>query len=161
MVYTFNNDSQEHGQSKNETSSAKVEKVAPVPQPEKNKINEEDKNIVTNDKPEVKGTSTKVAELQANFGSKVTTTVPKPKTPVKLGGGSVAGRAAMFESGVVASTPPSTVKDPALMSVSERKALFEKNKGTALVPKAAFGMSAPIEAKNTPKTHGNKNEKVN
>ncbi|XP_049817405.1 anillin isoform X2 [Aethina tumida] len=159
LVYTFNNDSQEHGQSKNETSSAKVEKMAPVPQPEKNKINEEDKNIVTNDKPEVKGTSTKVAELQANFGSKVTTTVPKPKTPVKLGGGSVAGRAAMFESGVVASTPPSTVKDPALMSVSERKALFEKNKGTALVPKAAFGMSAPIEAKNTPKTHANNGSK--
>ncbi|CAH1981243.1 unnamed protein product [Acanthoscelides obtectus] len=32
-------------------------------------------------------------------------------------------------------------KDPALLSVSERKALFEKNQGHALVPKAAFGMA--------------------
>nr|CAH7732164.1 unnamed protein product [Callosobruchus chinensis] len=32
-------------------------------------------------------------------------------------------------------------KDPALLSVSERKALFEKNRGEALVPKAAFGMA--------------------
>ncbi|VEN58116.1 unnamed protein product [Callosobruchus maculatus] len=34
-----------------------------------------------------------------------------------------------------------TKKDPALLSVSERKALFEKNRGEALVPKAAFGMA--------------------
>lgn len=32
-------------------------------------------------------------------------------------------------------------RDPAEMSLKERLALFEKNKGTALIPKAALGMS--------------------
>lgn len=53
----------------------------------------------------------------------------------------------MFEQ--QASSP--SKKDPALLSVSERKALFEKNKGAALIPKAAFGMAAPIAEKETPK----------
>lgn len=48
---------------------------------------------------------------------------------------------AIFEQG-----SPSKTRDPALLSVSERKALFEKNKGGALIPKAAFGMAAPIKA---------------
>ncbi|KAJ3648680.1 hypothetical protein Zmor_020464 [Zophobas morio] len=50
----------------------------------------------------------------------------------------IADKAARFES------PQNTpTKDPALMSVSERKALFEKNKGTPLIPKAAFAMPTP------------------
>lgn len=36
-------------------------------------------------------------------------------------------------------------KDPAEMSLKERMALFEKNKGTALIPKAAFGISASVK----------------
>ncbi|VVC93430.1 unnamed protein product [Leptidea sinapis] len=54
---------------------------------------------------------------------------------------SVLSRAAMFESG----SPRSKEKDPAEMSLRERKALFEKNKGTVIVPKAPFGMAPSIK----------------
>lgn len=56
----------------------------------------------------------------------------------------------MFEQ----KTPETSVKpqkDPALLSLADRKALFEKNKGEALVPKAAFGMSAPVKVDTTAK----------
>lgn len=33
-----------------------------------------------------------------------------------------------------------------MLSVSERKALFEKNKGAALVPKSPFAMATPIKS---------------
>lgn len=48
---------------------------------------------------------------------------------------SVLSKAAMFEAG----SPKA--KDPAEMSLRERKALFEKNKGAAIVPKAPFGQA--------------------
>ena len=38
-------------------------------------------------------------------------------------------------------------KEPSLMSLAERKALFEKNGGEALVPKAALGMAVPPATK--------------
>lgn len=44
----------------------------------------------------------------------------------------IANRAAVFEGS------PNKTKDPALLSVAERKALFEKNKGEAVLPKANF-----------------------
>ncbi|CAH2097610.1 unnamed protein product [Euphydryas editha] len=50
---------------------------------------------------------------------------------------SVLSKAAMFEAG----SPRSKEKDPAEMSLRERKALFEKNKGAAIVPKAPFGLA--------------------
>lgn len=56
----------------------------------------------------------------------------------------------MFESS------PNRTKDPALLSVSERKALFEKNMGTALTPKAPFGMAIPLN--NEPAKSVNKTE---
>lgn len=70
---------------------------------------------------------------------------PKVKSPQKnlLRPGSViADKAALFES----SPSRPQQKDPALLSVSERKALFEKNKGTALIPKAPFAMATPINS---------------
>lgn len=50
-------------------------------------------------------------------------------------------------------SPPNKAnsKDPALLSVSERKALFEKNRGEALVPKAAFAMAVPCPVETTMK----------
>ncbi|KAJ8973922.1 hypothetical protein NQ317_001128 [Molorchus minor] len=51
---------------------------------------------------------------------------------------SIANKASLFES-----SPTKNTKDPALLSVSERKALFEKNRGDALIPKAPFGMPIP------------------
>lgn len=56
--------------------------------------------------------------------------------------GSIADKAAIFEA---SSSPSKTNKDPALLSVSERKALFEKNKGEVLVPKAPFGLAPPVK----------------
>ncbi|CAH2237690.1 jg11366 [Pararge aegeria aegeria] len=52
---------------------------------------------------------------------------------------SVLSKAAMFEAG----SPRS--KDPAEMSLRERKALFEKNKGAAIVPKAPFGLAPSVK----------------
>jgi hypothetical protein len=37
------------------------------------------------------------------------------------------------------------IKDPAEMTLSERKALFERNKGEALIPKAPLTMSVPTK----------------
>uniref|UniRef100_A0A182MQP7 Uncharacterized protein n=1 Tax=Anopheles culicifacies TaxID=139723 RepID=A0A182MQP7_9DIPT len=72
----------------------------------------------------------------------------KPTGPsgFKPTGGLVSGRAAMFEksSGRRQSILKPGQKDPAEMSLKERMAIFEKNKGAALVPKAAFGISPSI-----------------
>lgn len=54
---------------------------------------------------------------------------------------SVLSKAAMFEAG----SPRAKEKDPAEMSLRERKALFEKNKGAAIVPKAPFGLAPSVK----------------
>ncbi|CAG5055286.1 unnamed protein product [Parnassius apollo] len=54
---------------------------------------------------------------------------------------SVLSKAAMFEAG----SPKTKEKDPAEMSLRERKALFEKNKGSAIVPKAPFGLAPSVK----------------
>ncbi|XP_061380556.1 anillin-like isoform X3 [Danaus plexippus] len=64
--------------------------------------------------------------------------------------GSVMSKAAMFESG----SPRTREKDPAEMSLRERKALFEKNKGAAIVPKAPFGLAPSVRT-----LHGDKDAK--
>ncbi|XP_018566415.1 anillin-like isoform X2 [Anoplophora glabripennis] len=75
-----------------------------------------------------------------------------PRSPSKANvrAPQIANKAAMFESS------PSKAKDPALLSVSERKALFEKNRGNALVPKAPIGMSAPVKVETTMKASSTK-----
>ncbi|KAM3961364.1 anillin, actin binding protein [Aphomia sociella] len=74
---------------------------------------------------------------------------PIKKLAPKLNGNvdrsSVLSKAAMFEAG----SPK--MKDPAEMSLRERKALFEKNKGAAIVPKAPFGMAPSVKT-----LHGDK-----
>lgn len=74
-------------------------------------------------------------------------------SPVKIftKSASIADKTALFES-----SPNKTTKDPALLSVSERKALFEKNKGEALVPKAPFGMAPPVKVETTMKAPSTK-----
>lgn len=74
---------------------------------------------------------------QPKMGLKTTASPSSPKVV-----GSVMHRAAMYES---ATSPEKKVKDPAELSVSERKALFEKNRGQALIPKAAFSMAVPTK----------------
>lgn len=76
---------------------------------------------------------------------------PKPDSPCKnFRSNAIANRAAMFEKKIIQS-PSKPEKDPALLSLAARKALFEKNKGEALIPKAAFGMSAPVKVDTTTK----------
>lgn len=105
--------------------------------------------------------STSMARQQLNVGrersttataTKTTTTGPSQsvKNDVTVTKGLVSGRTAIFEksertqgmggagSGAV---PKQNQKDPAEMSLKERLALFEKNKGSALIPKAALGMA--------------------
>ncbi|XP_055595649.1 anillin isoform X2 [Uranotaenia lowii] len=70
-----------------------------------------------------------------------------PKQPVKkteISKGLVSGRAAMFDKSKRQSMARNQ-KDPAEMSLKERMAIFEKNKGQALIPKAAFGISPSIK----------------
>lgn len=75
----------------------------------------------------------------------------KPDSPCKnFRSNAIANRAAMFEKKLIQS-PSKPEKDPALLSLAARKALFEKNKGEALMPKAAFGMSAPVKVDTTTK----------
>lgn len=66
--------------------------------------------------------------------------------------GLVSGRAAIFETNTQRATNLTTTaanvrhqKDPAEMSLKERMALFEKNKGEALIPKAALGMAPSVK----------------
>ena len=55
---------------------------------------------------------------------------------------SVLKKAALFEK---KSSPVKTLKDPAELSLKERRALFEKNKGEVLLPKVAFGTALPAK----------------
>lgn len=55
--------------------------------------------------------------------------------------GSVLHKAALFES----SPTKKTGKDPAELPLSERRAMFERKDGQALIPKAAFSMPVPAK----------------
>lgn len=65
--------------------------------------------------------------------------------------GLVTDRAAIFEKsqftlrGGLAPSAARNQKDPTELSLKERMALFEKNKGTALIPKAALGMAPSMK----------------
>ena len=65
-----------------------------------------------------------------------------PKISMKQSPGSVLSKASMFEN---KNNTYVKVKDPAEMTLSERKALFERNKGEALIPKAPLTMSVPTK----------------
>lgn len=70
--------------------------------------------------------------------------VSSNKSKIDLPRGMVSGRAALFETQSTVSNISSTrsqQKDPAEMSLKERMALFEKNKGQALIPKAPIAIS--------------------
>ncbi|XP_046586320.1 anillin isoform X1 [Neodiprion lecontei] len=82
-----------------------------------------------------------------------------PKSPIQSPG-SVLSKASMFES--KAMEPKK--KDPAEMTLSERMALFERNKGEApLIPKAPLSMSVSkkqLEEKDPQKSHHTPEEKT-
>ncbi|KAJ8680371.1 hypothetical protein QAD02_016158 [Eretmocerus hayati] len=76
------------------------------------------------------------ARLNSRFGYN-----GSPKSSHVQSPGSVLSKASMFES----KNSSVKTKDPAEMSLSERKALFERNKGEALIPKAPLTMSVPTK----------------
>lgn len=93
----------------------------------------------------VKKTFVSTAQISKVSETKVSRNIDNGKTgPVKqppvVAKGLVSDRAARFESSQP-TAPAKNLKDPAEMSLKERLAMFEKNKGTALIPKAALGMS--------------------
>ncbi|XP_074040615.1 anillin, actin binding protein [Leptinotarsa decemlineata] len=106
-----------------------------------------DKNNIENSENLCPSKISKVNKVTNNGKDSADDKPMKFSPKINLRSGKIANRAAAFES-----SPTKSVKDPALLSVSERKALFEKNRGEALLPKAAFGMSHPwkIEAKTNP-----------
>lgn len=108
-------------------------------------------------KPPVPPTTPVAAKAEA-------TTVAANKN-VDIGKGLVSNRAAVFETsqftlrGGSTSLAGRNQKDPTELSLKERMALFEKNKGTALIPKAAFGMAPSmkqIQNENNRITEGSK-----
>ncbi|KAF2896612.1 hypothetical protein ILUMI_09555 [Ignelater luminosus] len=100
-------------------------------------INQWEDNLCKMKQPtQVPGINKVVAEKQIDQGN---------RSPVKGNvKGSILAKAAVFD---VASSPNKNVinKDPALLSVSERKALFEKNTGIAPIPKAPISMPTPLQ----------------
>lgn len=63
-----------------------------------------------------------------------------PKSPAQSSPGSVLSKASLFES----KNTETKAKDPTQMTLSERMALFERNKGEPpLLPKAPLTMSIP------------------
>ncbi|KAL1501045.1 hypothetical protein ABEB36_006447 [Hypothenemus hampei] len=73
--------------------------------------------------------------------------VSKSPSKVPFRSGAITNRAVVFEQkpSSITSLNKQSEKDPALLSLAARKALFEKNKGEALLPKAPFGMPIPVK----------------
>ncbi|XP_066144957.1 anillin-like isoform X1 [Euwallacea fornicatus] len=91
------------------------------------------------------------ANLKTHLPAKNVKNPLTPESPSKhFRSGAIANKAAMFEQKLNES-PKKPEKDPALLSLADRKALFEKNKGEALIPKAAFGMAVPVKVDTTMK----------
>jgi actin-binding protein anillin len=117
-----------------------------APTPPRKVINDEserdkENNVIDandNDASDCIQTKPQPAEKPIDNGSPVVKRLA-PKLNGNIDRSSVLSKAAMFEAG----SP--RAKDPAEMSLRERKALFEKNKGAAIIPKAAFGMAPSVK----------------
>ncbi|XP_043499901.1 anillin isoform X2 [Polistes fuscatus] len=178
LVYDFKSCSQESGGGPS-SSSPKKDKNTVQRQEEKNisssKLNVVLEGKVTNDDNAHKSANRTTKEnansntpektvrtTNANTNnSRITSRLGfngSPKSPIPGSSpGSVLSKASMFES----RNNDTKAKDPAQMSLSERKALFEKNKDEApLIPKAPLTMSIPPsklhekETSNSPHGHG-------
>ncbi|XP_018794044.1 PREDICTED: actin-binding protein anillin isoform X1 [Bactrocera latifrons] len=91
----------------------------------------------------------KVAKLASTFskilGDKCSMVDRKEHKFSNVNIGLVSGRTAAFEKKVSACQEAQRPqKDPTELSLKERMQLFERNKGEALIPKAALGMAPPI-----------------
>lgn len=75
---------------------------------------------------------------------------PKPPNALRLSLVKPKGYAAMA---IVNRRSPPGKKDPAEMSLKERLALFEKNKGAIVVPKGLHGLSVPTKQMSNETSH--------
>ncbi|XP_053980703.1 anillin-like isoform X2 [Hylaeus volcanicus] len=120
----------------------RVQEVATGPEEKYNKTakdysqNSNNKNSNTPEKTSRNATpSTSNSRLTPRLGYN-----GSPKSPAQSSPGSVLSKASLFES----KHAEPKAKDPAQMSLSERMALFERNKGEPpLLPKAPLTMSVP------------------
>ncbi|XP_067633050.1 anillin [Eurosta solidaginis] len=93
---------------------------------------------------EVDDNKPKVLKLASTF-SKVTEDKSQERIVTNVNSGFVSGRTAAFENKAIASQQiQRPQKDPTELSLKERMQLFERNKGEALIPKAALGMAPPL-----------------
>jgi len=114
----------------------------------RSKKTESDANVTASPANSSKSNDSKVSNTPENVKSANTTSSSRlpsrtvfngsPKTLVQPSG-SVLSKASMFE----AKNTETKAKDPAQMSLAERMAFFERNKGEALIPKAPLTMSIP------------------
>lgn len=86
--------------------------------------------------PEMLGKSSSIQESRHKMGGYN----GPPKNAVQSPG-SVLSKASLFET----KNAVTKTKDPAEMTLSERMAFFEKNKGEALIPKAPLSSSVPTK----------------
>ena len=108
-----------------------MKKAKDSPKHINNKNNNTPEKTLRNVTPSTNGSS----RLTPRFGFN-----GSPKNSAQSSSGSVLSKASLFEP----KNAETKVKDPAQMTLSERMALFEKNKGEApLLPKAPLTMSIP------------------
>lgn len=89
---------------------------------------------------------TTTTATKSTLSTKPAKTIAEPAKKIDVSRGLVSGRAAIFENSAQAQgAKAKQQKDPAEMSLKERMALFERNKGTALIPKAALGMAPSVK----------------
>ncbi|KYM87204.1 Actin-binding protein anillin [Atta colombica] len=112
------------------------------------KKTESDANVIASPVNSSRSNDSKVSNTPENIKNANTTSSSRlpsrtgfngsPKTLVQPSG-SVLSKASIFE----AKNTETKAKDPAQMSLAERMAFFERNKGEALIPKAPLTMSIP------------------
>lgn len=137
------------GYKRRDTTTKRLEYDFSAKSPERKGTNTGPSNAkMSQDKRKISGGSGAIPKTDGNREL-----IPPPKK-MEITKGMVSGRAAIFETqrangstaaGATANTAPDkNKKDPAEMTLKERMALFEKNKGQALIPKAALGIATSV-----------------
>lgn len=136
LEYNFNDYAERFGEKKNnrEAVPSKATPAAPI-----------QKTVATASSAE-RGGWKKPASAEVPKKAEVK---PPPAKKNEIGKNLVSDRAAIFESqqsrSAHASAAKSNNKDPTELSLRERMALFEKNQGTALIPKAPLGIAPSLK----------------
>lgn len=147
VSYDFTND-------KEDDEDIQIQETTPVASDVQNEPPKDEKRIVG------KLNTNKFGSALVNANDENKSTQVERKVPPNVKPGLVSGRAAIFESQYQAHQQQhqqKPQKDPTELSLKERMKLFEKNKGEALIPKAAFGM-APSISKILQDTHQKKED---